>query len=163
MTTGPTGFCTPAAIRLWLDGQGVAYRHLVHRETRTSEESAAARGEPLEIGAKALLVKTDEEFRLFVLSAARRLHSAAVKRQLGVRSTRFATPDELLGWTGLVPGSVPPFGRPILPFDLFVDATITTLDRVAFNCGALTESLVMSAGDYLRVARPTAIFPFADA
>lgn len=163
MTPGSTPTCTPAAIRAWLDGEGVAYRHLVHRETRTSEESAAARGEPLESGAKALLVRTDEQFRLFVLSAARRFQSAAVKRQLGVKSTRFATSDELFAHTGLVPGSVPPFGRPILPFDLYVDETIRMLDRVAFNCGALTESLVMSAADYLRVARPTAIFPFAEA
>ncbi len=153
--------CSPLAIRAWLDGLGIAYRHLVHRETRTSEESAAARDEPLEIGAKALLVKTDEQFRLFVLSAACKLQSSAVKRRLGVKSTRFATADELLAQTGLVPGSVPPFGRPILPFELHVDAAITTLDRVAFNCGALTESIVMSAADYLRAAQPTATFAFA--
>lgn len=155
--------CNPAAIRAWLDSLRIPYRHLVHAETRTSEESAAARGEPLENGAKALLVKTDDQFRLFVLSAARKLQSAAVKRQLGVKSSRFATADELLSLTGLVPGSVPPFGHPILPFDLYIDTTITTLDRVAFNCGALTESLVMSRVDYLRAAQPAAIFTFADA
>jgi prolyl-tRNA editing enzyme YbaK/EbsC (Cys-tRNA(Pro) deacylase) len=62
--------------------------------------------------------------------------------------------------TGLVPGSVPPFGRPILPFDLYVDDSIPANDRIAFNAGTLTDSIIMSVPDYLRVARPTDVFRF---
>ena len=103
------------------------------------------------MGGKALLVKTGEQFRLFVLSAVLKLDSAAVKERFGVKRTRFATPDELMDLTGLAPGSVPPFGRPILPFDIFVDVSITKNPRIAFNAGSLTDSIVMPVADYLRV------------
>ncbi len=142
-------------IRSVLTSAGVAFREVEHAPTRTSEDSACERGEELGVGAKALLLRTDGAFRLFVLCADRKLDSGAVKRELGVKSMRFATPEELLEQTGLVPGSVPPFGRPILPFDLFVDTEIgVRFDRVAFNAGALTTSIIMSAADWERVAQP---------
>ena len=53
-----------------------------------------------------------------------------------------------------MPGSVPPFGPPVLPFDLFVDDAIRANERVAFNAGSLTDSLIVPVPDYVRVARP---------
>ena len=135
-----------------LDGEGIAYRRVSHEPTRTSEDSARARGEALETGGKALLLKAGEDFSVFVLSAALKLDSQAVKKRLGVKSLRFATADELMDLTGLVPGSVPPFGEPVLPFPLFVDESIEANDRIAFNAGSLTDSVVLSTVDYLRVA-----------
>lgn len=142
------------SIRQWLDGAGIDYRAVHHEPTRTSEESAKARGEDVRIGGKALLVKTGEDFRLFVLSAALKLNSAALKDRFKVRKIRFATPRELADLTGLVPGSVPPFGRPILPFELFVDDSIVLNERIAFNAGSLTDSIVMQTSDYLKMAAP---------
>jgi Ala-tRNA(Pro) deacylase len=141
-------------IRQLLRDHQVEFREVHHEPTRTSEESAAARGEPLHVGGKAILLKTDDVFRLFVLPADRKLDSAAVRQHLAVKKTRFATPEELLTLTGLVPGCVPPFGRPILDFDLYVDEAITHNDRIAFNAGSLTDSIVMSANDYVKVAKP---------
>ena len=106
-------------IRLALAQAGVSFREVQHEPTFTSGESARARSEPLSVGAKALLLHTDDTFRLFVLPADCRLDSTAVKKEMGLRRLRFATPEELMEQTGLAPGSVPPFGRPILPFDLF--------------------------------------------
>lgn len=144
----------------WLDREGVAYRSLHHEPTRTSEESARVRGEDVRIGGKALLIKTGGEFRLFVLSAALKLDSAAIKDRFAVKKMRFASPEELEELTGLVPGAVPPFGRPILPFDLCVDSSIIENRRIAFNAGSLTDSIIMSVEDYLRIAKPT-VFRFA--
>ncbi len=137
------------------------YRRVTHGPTRTSEESAVARGEPLEVGAKAMVVKIDAGFALYVLSAARRVDSAAIRKRHGAKSVRFASPQELLEQTGLVPGSVPPFGRPILPLDLYVDAGVPDLPRVAFNAASLTESLVLATEDYLQVAQPREVYAFA--
>lgn len=149
------------AIRQLLDREGVVYRTVHHEATYTSEESARARGEDVRIGGKALLVKTGEVFRLFVLSAARKLDSDALRAKFGVRKSRFATREELAELTGLVPGSVPPFGSPILPFELFVDESIPANDKIAFNAGSLTDSLILGTTDYLRVARPVEIFQFS--
>ena len=142
-------------IRALLNGAGVAYREIEHAPTRTSEESAQARGEPLSVGAKALLLRVEDTFRLFVLPANCKLDSGAVKRHFAVKSLRFVTPEELLALTGLAPGSVPPFGEPILPLELFADEMVgVEYGRVAFNAGSLTTSIVMATADWLMIAQP---------
>jgi prolyl-tRNA editing enzyme YbaK/EbsC (Cys-tRNA(Pro) deacylase) len=141
-------------IRDLLRNQNVEFRELHHEPTRTSEDSARVRGEDLRIGGKALLIKVDEEFRLFVLSAALRVDSQAIRAHLSARRTRFATADELAELTGLVPGAVPPFGRPILPFPLYVDPSITDNVRIAFNAGSVTDSMFRKVSDYMKVAQP---------
>jgi Ala-tRNA(Pro) deacylase len=139
-------------IRNWLTAEGVPFREVHHEPTRTSEDSARARGEELRVGGKALLIKVDAVFRLFILSADRKLDSTAIKQRFGAKKTRFATSEELLELTGLVPGSVPPFGQPILPFPLFVDPSVFENERVAFNAGSLTDSIVIAVDDYRRLA-----------
>lgn len=141
-----------AAILGLLGDHGVSYRTVHHEPTRTSEESARARGEDIRIGGKALVIRVGETYRLFVLSAARKLDSRAVRERFGERRARFASAVELKELTGLVPGSVPPFGRPILPFDLYVDESILENERIAFNAGSLTDSIIMQVSEYRRVA-----------
>jgi len=150
-----------AQLRLWLDGQQVSYREVHHEPTITSEDSARARGEELRVGGKALLMRGDDSFALFVLPADRRADSAAIRKELKLGKLRFANREELLELTGLVPGSVPPFGQPILPFALYVDAALEANDRIAFNAGSLTDSMILAMADYLRVARPDKVFPFS--
>ena len=148
-------------IRELLTRSGIAFKEIRHEPTQTSEESARVRGEALAVGAKALLLKTDDEFQLFVLPADRQLDAKCVKQKLKVRSIRFATKEELFELTGLVPGSVPPFGLPVLPFKLYADMAIGTVeDKVAFNAGSLTLSIVMTASDWKAVAKPVQ-FSFA--
>ena len=149
------------AIRSFLRENAVEFREAHHGPTRTSQEAAAARGEPIEIGGKAIVAKVDSKFRLFVFSAALRIHSRAVCKQFGATRFRFATPEELHGLTGLVPGCVPPFGRPILPLDLYVDTSILGNDRIAFNAGSLTDSMVIDRERYIEIAGPLEIFEFS--
>jgi Ala-tRNA(Pro) deacylase len=146
-------------IRAWLNAEAALFREAHHEPTRTSEESALARGEELRVGGKALLIKVDEVFRLFVLSADRKLDSAALRKYFSAKKTRFAGPEELLQSTGLVPGSVPPFGPPILPFPLYADPSVFENERIAFNAGSLTDSIVMDVSDYRRLAKPE-VFSF---
>ena len=148
------------AIRIWLTRESVTFREVHHEPTRTSEESARARGEDIRVGGKALLIKVDSDFRLFILSAARKLDSGAIKSHFHAKKTRFASPEELLELTGLVPGSVPPFGAPILPLPLFVDPSVFDNDRIAFNAGSLTDSIILNIADYRRIAAPE-VFPFS--
>jgi len=150
------------AIRALLAHTGVPYRELEHEPTLTSEASARARGEELRMGGKALVLKIGERCDVFVLSAACKLDSAAIRAHFGIRKLRFVTAPELYELTGLVPGSVPPFGRPILPCDLYVDPSIPANPRIAFNAGSLTHSMILSMEDYLRIAQP-AVFRFATA
>ncbi len=139
-------------LKSFLDTQGVRYREVHHEPTLTSEESAKARGEDVSIGGKAILMKVDESFKLFVLSAAKKVDSRKIKKHFNAKKLRFASTEELQQSTGLVPGSVPPFGRPILPLDLFVDTSIRQNRLIAFNAGLLTDSIIMQSEDYFRIA-----------
>jgi Ala-tRNA(Pro) deacylase len=148
------------AIKRLLDGEKVQYRLVEHAPTKTSEESALARGEPLSIGGKAIVLKINGSFKLFVLSAACRLDSSRIKRYFKARGLRFATRDELFELTGLEPGSVPPFGTQITRLELYVDSSITRNARIAFNAGLLTRSIIMAVDDYMRIASPV-VFDFS--
>jgi Ala-tRNA(Pro) deacylase len=135
----------------FLNENVIVYRTVHHEPTYTSEESAKARGEDVKIGGKAIVMKVDESFKLFVLSAALKVDSKKIKTYFNANSIRFASKEELLELTGLVPGCVPPFGKPILNFELFVDESITQNEKIAFNAGSLTDSIIMSTNDYLSV------------
>ncbi len=153
---------THAAIGNLLRSRGIAFREVHHEPTLTSEQSAAARGESIEIGGKAMVIKVDDAFHLFVLSAARAVDANAIRKHLSARRSRFATPEELTRLTGLVPGSVPPFGRPILDLDLYADEAMLRNERIAFNAGSLTHSIIMNLQDWVAVAQPV-VFPFSKA
>jgi prolyl-tRNA editing enzyme YbaK/EbsC (Cys-tRNA(Pro) deacylase) len=149
------------AIRALLREHDVEFREAHHGPTRTSQEASEARGEPIEIGGKAIVAKVDANFHLFVFSAARRIRSRVICKHLGATRFRFATAEELHELTGLVPGCVPPFGRPILPLDLYVDTSILENDRIAFNAGSLTDSMIMSRERYIEIAKPVEVFSFS--
>jgi Ala-tRNA(Pro) deacylase len=141
-------------IKNLLEENAVEYREMHHDPTRTSADSASARGEDIRIGGKAIVLKVGDSFKLFVLSAALKISSRKIKNYFRVKRTRFATPEELLEITGLVPGSVPPFGMPITELELYADPSILKNDRIAFNAGSLTDSILMKADDYKKLASP---------
>ena len=144
-------------LKNYLKENQVEFKEIHHQPTFTSEEAAQARGEETRIGGKALVMKLGKDFKLLVISAARKMNSRMIKDYFQVKRTRFAFKEELLELTGCVPGSVPPFGRPILDLDLYVDESITLNNRIAFNAGSLTDSIIMDVEDYLRLAQPQII------
>jgi len=141
-------------IKEWLSAQSVRFKEVHHGPVETSEAAAKARGEDLSIGGKALVLKIDDSFKLCVLSAARKLDSGVLKKHFGAKKLRFANRDELKDLTGLVPGSVPPFGNPLIDLELLVDQSILQNQKIAFNAGSLNHSIIMSVQDYLKVANP---------
>jgi Ala-tRNA(Pro) deacylase len=135
----------------WLGAVAVPFRVLEHAPVRTSAEAAAVRGTPLEAGAKALVVRADDRPIHLVLSADRRVDNARLRRVLGVRRVRFATPDELLTLTGCVPGAVPPFGN-LFGLEVLVDEELTRCAEIAFNAGSRAVSVTMRCADMVRLA-----------
>ena len=127
-----------------------------HLPTRTSEESALHRDEPLKIGAKAMLLKIDTGFVMAVLPADKKIDSALLKKVLSSKSLRFATPEELKEITGLVPGSVPPFGA-LFNIPMLVDKSLLEEEYVAFNAGSLEKSIKMKTSDYVKIAQPALV------
>ncbi len=140
-------------IKELFDQHQIEYKVINHPPTKTSEESAFHRGEPLKIGAKALVVKIDEMFHLLVIPADRKLDTKKIKVLFHSKSLRFATPEELMQLTSLVPGSIPPFGN-ILKIPMIVDKALLEEEYMAFNAGLLTTSIKMKVQDYVNILKP---------
>ncbi len=132
----------------------VPFDVLRHEPVYTSEEAARVRGTPLASGAKALICKVDDRFVMFVLPADRRLDNKAIRKRLGARKLRFANRDEVLQLTGLIPGSIPPFGS-LFELPTWCDDGLETQKQINFNAGDHTISICMAYSDYIAIERPT--------
>jgi Ala-tRNA(Pro) deacylase len=136
-----------------LEQHGIVFRVLRHEPVYTSEEAARIRGTPLASGAKALVCKGDDGFVMFVVPADRKLDSRAVRRAKGWRKLRFATRDEVLGMTGLAPGSIPPFGS-LFGLPTLCDERLGDSNVINFNAGDHSISVSMRYIDYVLVEKP---------
>jgi Ala-tRNA(Pro) deacylase len=90
---------------------------------------------------------------MFVVPADRKLDSRAVRRAKGWRKLRFATRDEVLGMTGLAPGSIPPFGS-LFGLPTLCDERLGENEAINFNAGDHSISVSMQYTDYVRVESP---------
>jgi len=129
------------------------YTSIEHASTMTCAASAAARGEDKKIGGKTLLLKDKLDFRLFVMSAALNFDSQKARQILKSHKLRFATKEELLKHTGAISGALPPFGRPLQNFDLYIDPSVLDNDKIAFNAGLLTCSFIMNTQDWYKLVK----------
>ncbi len=148
-----------ASIIQTIEASGRPYERRNHSLSRTAEEAAVLRGTPLGIGGKSLVMKLGKkkDFALFVVSGARRLDNWKVRQAVGVNKLRFATVEELFALTGLRPGCVPPFGRPVFDLPLYVDAVTAEQALIAFTLADHEKSAIMATADWLDVVQPTAI------
>ncbi len=136
-----------------LKQHSITFQVLRHEPVYTSEEAARIRGTPLASGAKALIVKGEDGFVMFVVPADRKLDSYAVRRAKGWKKLRFATREEVLELTGLTPGSIPPFGS-LFGLPTHCDERLGDNDVINFNAGDHGISVSMRYAGYLVVERP---------
>ena len=136
-----------------LKQHGVAFQVLRHEPVYTSEEAARVRGTPLASGAKALIVKGEEGFVMFVVPADRKLDSRAVRRVKNWRKLRFATREEVQALTGLAPGSIPPFGS-LFGLPTLCDERLGENETINFNAGDHSISVSMRYAGYVVAEKP---------
>ena len=139
-------------IKKILDERKIKYISKHHEPVYTSEQAAAARGDKLKQGAKAMIIKTDKDFVLAVLSAEKRIDSKKLKKVLNSKSISFADVGKVKSFD-LVPGAVPPFGS-VIGLKTYVDKSLLENDEISFNAGSLTDSLKIKLDDYLKVENP---------
>src|SRR5436305_9129103 len=139
-------------LETFLRDAGIPFQVLRHEAVFTSEQAAAVRGTPLGSGAKALIVRAGDRFVLLVLPADRKLDNRKAKTALGVRDLRFATKEEVLEKTGLLPGSIPPFGS-LFDLPTYCDPALSEHASINFNAGDHSISVSMTCADYLAVEK----------
>jgi Ala-tRNA(Pro) deacylase len=141
-----------------LQETSTSYKQVEHSAAKTCEQSALARGEDLAIGGKTLLFKSKRNFHLFVTSAATEVDSTKVRKILRSQKLRFASTEELMQLAGVEKGALPPYGKGVLSFDLYIDLSILKNKMIAYNAGRLTTSHILDLNDYLRIVSDYAYF-----
>lgn len=133
---------------------GIEFNHMEHEPTPTSEDSARVRATALDEGVKALILKgkTSKKNYQFNIPAHLKLDMKAVAELVGEKC-EFEDANIILERYGLMVGGIPPFGN-LLGLDVYFDDYITTKEKVAFNCGLTTQSIVMKAEDLIRLVNP---------
>lgn len=143
-----------ARIQELLHSRGITFTFKEHAPVKTSQEAADIRGTPLHEGAKALVFAADDAMVLAVVPAHKRVGTRAFKRAFGVKNLRMVKPEELSELTGLPVGAVPPFGS-VLDLPTYVDRGLLENDRISFNAGSRSASIIMACRDYIAVEQPT--------
>lgn len=134
--------------------KGFLVEHLVHAPSPTSEDSAKIRGTSLEEGIKALILRgktTGKNYQCNVPSHAK-LDMKAVATLVGEKC-EFEDAAIIEERFGLKVGGIPPCGS-LLGLETFFDLSIQTHPRCAFNCGLLTESILMQTADLIALIDP---------
>lgn len=130
------------------------FQHVTHEPTPTSEDSARVRGTRMEEGIKALILKgkSSKKNYQFNIPSHLKLDMKAVATLTGEKC-EFEDPAVIEERFGLKIGSVPPFGT-LLNLDTYFDDKIVHCEQAAFNCGLVTESIVIKAKDLIQLVQP---------
>jgi len=132
-----------------LNASAIPYEHVNHEETPTSEDSAKARGTKMEEGVKSIILRGKSSKKNYQVNIPShlKLDMKAVAELIGEKC-EFESPEVIKERYGLSIGGIPPFGT-LLNLDTFFDTCVTKEERSAFNCGFLSESIVMRSKDLL--------------
>lgn len=137
-----------------LKSNEVHFEHSKHEKTPTSEDSARVRGTKLEEGIKALILrgKQSKKNYQFNISSHKKLDMKKVAELVGEKC-EFEEAHVILDRFGLEVGGIPPFGF-LLQMDTFYDEDIKQAGKAAFNCGLLSESIIMQTHDLIALVQP---------
>ena len=140
----------------FLDEQGAPYKILEHEPVFTSEQAAKIRGTSLKQGAKALLFKSKENFILIVAPGDKRVDSKKLKKLLGTKDLRFATPEEVKQVMGCEIGACYPFGN-LIGVRMIVDKSVGKNEIISFNAGLHNRSVLIKYADYEKAVNPEVV------
>jgi aspartyl-tRNA synthetase len=131
----------------------IKYQAYEHAPVKTSEEAARIRNTPMAWGAKAIVMYADDKPIMVVLPGDRKIDTKILKKFIGVRDLRMATPDEVYQVTSVPIGAVPPFGH-IFQIALYMDKAVSKNENVVFNAGLHTKSIQLAEADYEKLTHP---------
>lgn len=139
-----------------LTGSGASFRVVEHALEGNSERVAAVRGTKVEQGAKAMIcqLKNADFHVMTIVPGDRKVDFKKVAQYYGLSKTSLLSTEEATALTGCVIGAIPPFSFSPRPRPLVDPELFRRYRQIAFNAGRLDRSIVLDAGDYLRIAQP---------
>lgn len=135
----------------FLEERGLA-EGIVHFEQSTKTAQLAADAIGCELGqiAKSLVFVASEDPVLALVAGDRRGDDAAIARELGAESVRFADPDTVKAATGYTIGGVSPFDLPP-GLTVLVDASLQRFETVYPAAGTSSSVVRMTLGQLVDI------------
>jgi len=138
-----------------LDALGISYEHYSHPPVFTSEEAAEHWAEIPATRVKNLFLRNKKGDRhyLVILEVGKEANLKHLVKVIGDDRLSFASPERLMTYLGLTPGSVSPFGLlndARQRVTVIVDDDLRRADRLIFHPNINTASLTISLADFER-------------
>jgi Ala-tRNA(Pro) deacylase len=138
-----------------LDALGIPYTRYVHPPIDTAEAGEAHWADIDATHCKNLFMRNQKGTRhyLVIFDYRKRADLRAVSDQVGDGKLSFASPERLLKYLGVTPGSVSPFGL-INDADRHVrvvlDRALKASERISFHPNKNTATIVVAFSDFVR-------------
>jgi len=97
--------------------------------------------------------QTGTQHYLLIMALLKRANLRAVADQIGDGRLSFGTPERMMTYLGVTPGSVSPFGLihdTTRAFRVYLDRDLKNSDRISFHPNINTATLVLSFADFER-------------
>lgn len=137
----------------FFDKASVNYDIYEHDPVVTVDEADKQLGRPTDQGIKALLLKVEDGFVLCAVRGSNKLDYKKLRKILGIRKLRFATPEEVVEIMGVEIGACYPLGN-IIGVPMLVDETLQENEYVVFSPGVHTKHIGMNWSEYKRAVNP---------
>lgn len=136
-----------------LDELGISYTNHEHEAVFTCEDAAKIDRELPGVANKNLFLrnKKGDQHYLISIPADKRLDLKALRTQLGTTKLSFGSPERLMEWLQLTPGSVSPYGlindtqNHVL---YYLDKDILAQEQVVFHPNINTATVEVSRNDF---------------
>ncbi len=109
---------------------------------------------PTAFGGKSILFKGKTSFNLFTISNQKEVDNKKIRKILGSSKLRFATKEELWDVAQVVSGALPPFTRPFIDIDHYLDESLLINEFIVFNLARLDFRVKLKMNDYLSMVNP---------
>lgn len=146
-----------AAVREFLEREGVAFEVVEHQRTETAAAEARAAGLPPADVAKTIVLHEGSELRLAVIPACERLDMRKVRAELGSQAVRLVTEREMASeFDDFEVGAIPPFGPMFHALEL-VDRRLLDHDRILCGGGDHQHGVLVDPHDVVRASQARAV------
>ena len=138
----------------YLQEHGAQFSVVVHPETYTAQEVAAAEHVPGKNFVKVVMVKADDSLVMLCVPAHHEIEFDTAAKAVGAERVRLAAEEEFGAvFEDCEVGAMPPFGN-LYDVPVIIDESLAADEYIVFNAGNHRETFRMSFQDYERLVHP---------
>ncbi|MCZ6520682.1 MAG: YbaK/EbsC family protein [Bacteroidetes bacterium] len=141
-------------LKTYLDENNIQYVTITHSQAFTAQKIAASAHIPGKKMAKTVIVKVDGRMVMAVLPGSYRIDMKTLQDVTGSKNVSLASEEEFQSmFPGCETGAMPPFGN-LYDMEVYVAASLSDDEEIAFNAGTHTELIQMAFEDFKKLVRP---------